>query len=213
MFAYRHDILKAMIADGARLVVLGREREAERPAGVQGREEQGRASTRCATSTTRRTLKLMVVPEENVLGLPGEPFAGECMVVSVFAKGLLPGDRARGRSIPEFDKRRGKQQYELRVKRLDVEFDKQAARSCTTTRSAKGLWKGTPAARDRVEYWAAGVEAYFDAAGAGLPPQRRRPARSPPARRSRPTTRTCTPWSTRRWRTRDVSIGDSSRGP
>jgi hypothetical protein len=26
------------------------------------------------------------------------------------------------------------------------------------------------AARDRVEYWAAGVEAYFDAAGAGHPP-------------------------------------------
>ena len=33
-------------------------------------------------------LKLMVVPEENVLGLPDEPFAGKCMVVSVFAKAL-----------------------------------------------------------------------------------------------------------------------------
>ncbi len=32
--------------------------------------------------------KLMVVPEENVLGLSNEPFAGKGMVVSVFARGL-----------------------------------------------------------------------------------------------------------------------------
>jgi hypothetical protein len=35
---------------------------------------------------------------------------------------------------------------------------------------AKGLWKGTPAIHDRVEYWAEGVLAYFDAEGAGDPP-------------------------------------------
>jgi hypothetical protein len=29
---------------------------------------------------------------------------------------------------------------------------------------------GTAAARDRFEYWAAGVEAYFDAAGEGIAP-------------------------------------------
>ena len=34
----------------------------------------------------------------------------------------------------------------------------------------KKLWKGTAAARDRFEYWAAGVEAYFDAAGSGVAP-------------------------------------------
>ena len=35
---------------------------------------------------------------------------------------------------------------------------------------SKGLWKGVPAARSRAEYWAAGVEAYFDAAGDGQAP-------------------------------------------
>jgi alpha-glucosidase len=35
---------------------------------------------------------------------------------------------------------------------------------------SKGLWKGTASARNRVEYWAAGVEAYFDAAGDSTPP-------------------------------------------
>jgi len=35
---------------------------------------------------------------------------------------------------------------------------------------SKQRWKGSPAARNRAEYWAAGVEAYFDAAGEGFPP-------------------------------------------
>src|SRR5262249_9218107 len=113
--------------------------------------------------------KLMVVPEENVLGLAGEPFAGKCMIVGVFAKamyqitGLRPVD-------PNFDRRRGKQQYELRVKRMDADFDHKLQKLYQEA-AAKGLWKGTAAARNRTEYWAAGVEAYFEAAGDGQPPQ------------------------------------------
>ena len=71
---------------------------------------------------------------------------------------------------PDFDRRRDKQQYELRVKRLDVEFDQKLHKTYDGAMT-KGLWKGTAAARDRGEYWAAGLEAYFDAAGAGQPPQ------------------------------------------
>ncbi|UCG47811.1 MAG: hypothetical protein JSU94_20330, partial [Phycisphaerales bacterium] len=32
------------------------------------------------------------------------------------------------------------------------------------------LWRGTVAVHDRVECWAEGVLAYFDAAGCGIPP-------------------------------------------
>src|SRR5262249_25162195 len=112
--------------------------------------------------------KLIVVPEENVLGLPGESFAGKCMVISAFAKGLYRVTALRPVD-PDFDKRRSKQQYELRVKRLDIEFDHRLEKLHESA-SAKGLWKGTPAGPSRVEYWAAGVEAYFDAAGAGFAP-------------------------------------------
>ena len=35
---------------------------------------------------------------------------------------------------------------------------------------SRGLWKGTAAAGNRVEYWAEGVLAYFDAAGAVAAP-------------------------------------------
>jgi hypothetical protein len=112
----------------------------------------------------------MVVPEDNVLRLPGDPFAGKCLVVSVLAKGLHQVAGLRPVD-PDFDKQRSKQQYELRVKRLDVEFD-QRLRQLHESAGAKGLWQGTPAGRHRVEYWAAGVEAYFDAAGAGWAPHR-----------------------------------------
>jgi dipeptidyl aminopeptidase/acylaminoacyl peptidase len=167
MFAYRHDILKALIADGARLVVLGRhEKLSDLP---EWKAAKGRARLAGVRYLDYMPdLKLMVVPEENVLGLPGEPFAGKGMVVSVFAKGLY---QVAGRrpADPDFDRRPGKQQYELRVKRLDVGFDR-ALGKLHRAALGKGLWRGTPAARGRAEYWAAGVEAYFDAAGPGWPP-------------------------------------------
>ncbi len=167
MFAYRHDILKAMISDGARLIVLGRnEKLSDLPEFKAARDREDFDEVRYRDYTPN--LKRMVVAEENVLGLLGEPFAGKCMVISVFAKGLyqVAGLRAVD---PGFEKRRGKQQYELGVKRLDIEFD-QRIRKLYDEAMSKGLWKGTAAARNSIEYWAAGVEAYFDAAGSGTPP-------------------------------------------
>ncbi len=167
LFAYRQDVLKALIADGARLVVLSRkEKLSDLPEFKESKDKAGFDAVRYLHYTAG--LKLMVVPEENVLGLPGEPFAGRCMVVGVLARALhqVTGSRP---VLADFDQRRDKQQYELRVKRLDVDFD-QKLRKAYETATGKGLWKGTAAARDRVEYWAAGVEAYFDAAGDGQPP-------------------------------------------
>ena len=70
--------------------------------------------------------------------------------------------------------------------RLDVDFDGRLGKVYDEAMS-KGLWKGTAAARQRVEYWTAGVEAYFDAAGTGLAHPRPEPpldgARHVPAAR------------------------------
>jgi hypothetical protein len=168
MFAYRHDILKAMIADGARLVVLGRtEKLSDLPEFQEAAKTAGLDEARYADYTPKT--KLLVVPEENVLRLPTEPFAGKHMVVSVFAKGLY---QVTGLRPPSASFGKGaKQQYELRVKRMDIDFDKRLQTLHDEARKAE-LWKGTPAGRDRVEYWAAGVEAYFDAAGAGYAPHK-----------------------------------------
>ena len=84
---------------------------------------------------------------------------------SVAAGGLgsrpvAPNWENRGRDV---------QQYELRVKRLDVEFGEKVKELFEAAR-AKGRWKGTPAVQGPAEYWAEGVLAYFDASGMGATP-------------------------------------------
>ena len=71
---------------------------------------------------------------------------------------------------PNWEKRgRAVQQYELRVKRLDVRFDERLAELYKHAIAA-GKWKGTAASRDRREYWSTGVLAYFDALGQSATP-------------------------------------------
>jgi len=157
MFAYRHDILKALIADGVKMVVLGRnERLSDLP------ELKGRTDTDLLTRLYDYTpeTKLLVVPEDETDG---------SAVIRVFARSLYrvcgtrpvdPNGNNRGRNI---------QQYELRVKRLDITFDERL-KTLYDTAVNKGLWKGTTAIHDRADYWTAGVLAYFDAAGADAAP-------------------------------------------
>jgi hypothetical protein len=166
MFAYRHDILKALITAGARLVVLGRGEKLSNLPEFKDAKGQGFEEVRYFEYTP--SLRVLVVPEENVLGLVEEPFAGKCMLISLFAKALYQVTALRP-AIPNFEQQRDRQQYELRVKRLDSEFDQRLGKIYEDAMS-KNLWKGTPAARNRVEYWAAGVEAYFDAGGDGQAP-------------------------------------------
>jgi hypothetical protein len=169
VFAYRHDLLKALIADGVRLVVLGRDEHlSDLPEFQESKTEVGFDAVRYLDYTPGR--KLLVVPEENVLGLARDPFAGRCLVISVFARALYQVTALRP-VIAGFEQRRDRQQYELRVKRLDVEFDQKLKKTYEAA-LARGLWQGTRAGRDRVAYWTAGVEAYFDASGDGPAPHR-----------------------------------------
>ena len=71
--------------------------------------------------------KTLVVAEENVLGDPAEPRVGPNQVIRLLA--LAVHDVVGTRPVdPNWDKRgRAVQQYELRVKRLDVRFDERLA--------------------------------------------------------------------------------------
>ena len=164
MFAYRHDILKALIADGDRLVVLGpQERLMDLPEYAQLKEESGFDHGARFLEYDPKA-KLMVVSQENVLGDPREILTGDCQVIREFAKALyyVTGTRPVD---PNWDNRgRDVQQYEMRVKRLDIQFD-QKLQEIYSAALAAGKWKGTPAVHDKVEYWTSGVLAYFDATG------------------------------------------------
>jgi alpha-glucosidase len=164
MFAYRHDILKALIADGVRLVVLGRnERIADLP-------EYARIKNMPHSDPLARTLeytpdtKLVVVGEENVMANPREANVGDNQVIRLMAKALYHVTGTRPVD-PDWDNRgRAVKQYELRVKRLDVRFSERL-KDLHARALATGKWLGTAAVHDPVAYWAHGVLAYFDAAG------------------------------------------------
>jgi len=169
MFAYRHDILKALIADGVKLVVLGPDQALTDLPDYRKAPDQTNWDNTVRMHDYTAASKTLVVPEQNVLGTEDDPFQGKSMVIRELAKalyyvtGLRPED-------PNWDKRgRDVQQYEIRVKRMDERFDHRLQEIYTNS-IAKGRWKGTAAVHDRVEYWAEGVLAYFDAAGAGDPP-------------------------------------------
>jgi alpha-glucosidase len=169
MFAYRHDILKALIADGVRLVVLGRkERLTELPEFKNSPPADG-VDPHSRSFDYRPETKLLVVGEENVLADPRES-AGDCRVIRLFARALY--EVAGKRPVdPNWESRpRGVwQQYELRVKRLDVRFDERLKQLYEQALDA-GKWRGMPAGRDRADYWAVGVLAYFDAASVDTVP-------------------------------------------
>lgn len=169
MFAYRHDILKALIADGVKLVVLGRnERISDLPEYKTMKEIQGFDPLSRMLEYSLES-KLLAVGEENVLADPKKPLVGDNQVIRVFAKALYQLTATRPVE-PNWEKRgRAVQQYELRVKRLDIQFDEKLKQTYDAATS-KGLWKGTSAIHDRVQYWAAGVLAYFDALGQDAAP-------------------------------------------
>jgi hypothetical protein len=165
MFAYRQDLLKALIADNVRLVVLGRdERLSDLP---EFRNDEVRADADLLArylEYSPRT-KLLVVGEESLLGDPGMAGVGDSHLVRMLAHAIhqVAGTRPVD---PEWENRPRHiwQQYELRVKRLDVHFDEKLKELYQQAMSDR-KWQGTSAVQGRASYWTSGVLAYFDAAG------------------------------------------------
>ena len=164
MFAYRHDILKALIADGVKLVVLGKNEKLTDLPECKAAADQLKLDPRARRFSYRPECKLVVIGEEEILRAARNPGAVASPVIGEFARALYhvtgtrpvdPNWENRGREV---------QQYELRVKRLDVQFDNRLA-EIHTAAAGRDVWNGTVAAKDRVDYWVAGVLAYFDAAG------------------------------------------------
>ena len=168
IFAYRHDILKALIADGVKLVVLGPNEKLSHLPEYKKFKGKGLDHTGRLLDYSPDA-KLLVVGQENILGdLRRNPYTTECQVIRAFAKATyhVTGTRA---ADPNWEMRDDVQQYELRVQRMDVRFDR-TLQTLYGGATSKGRWKGTAAVHDRVEYWTAGVLAYFDAVGRGVAP-------------------------------------------
>ncbi len=169
MFAYRHDILKALMAGGVKLVVLARnEKLSDLPEYKTFKDVKGFDALSRTLDYSPET-KLLAVGEENVLANPRDPNAGDNQIIRVFAGALYRVTGTRPVD-PDWEHRgRDVQQYELRVKRLDVSFDEKL-NALFEKAAGDDKWKGTAAIHDRAAYWTAGVLAYFDAPGQDAAP-------------------------------------------
>ena len=85
--------------------------------------------------------------EENVLGYDDDRYCGESILIHEFAHTI----------------------HEVGLNEIDKEFDTRL-RKLYESAKAKGLWKDTYAATNRNEYWAEGVQCYFDCNTKSDPP-------------------------------------------
>lgn len=170
VFAYRHDILKALMADGVKLVVLGRnEKLADLPE-LRNSTDQSALDLLARTLDYHPSTKLLVVGEENIAADPRLPNAGDNQTIRVLAKAIH--QVAGTRSVdPNWENRPRNiwQQYELRLQRLDLRFDDRL-KNLFDQAVADKKWRGSSASHDRSSYWTAGVLAYFDARGQDAAP-------------------------------------------
>lgn len=156
MFNYRHDILKPMIDDGLRVVILGEdEKITDVPECNDLKDEKWRVLG-CSPQQM-----VIVCGQENLLAGPNDKYAGENILIKEFARAayVMTGLREIDE---EFEKRRQKQQYELYgVQRMDKRFDAELKGLYEKAMEEK-LWENTLAAKDCFEYWAEGVQSWFD---------------------------------------------------
>lgn len=169
MFTYRQDILKALIADGVKLVVLGNDEKISDLPEYQAFKNVEGFDPLSRTLDYSADTKLLVVDEANVLANPRDPNVGGNQIIRTFAHAVYHVTAPRPVD-PNWDNRGiAVQQYELRVQRLDIRFD-QKLKELHEKATAAGKWKGTAAIHDRTTFWITGVLAYFDALGQGAAP-------------------------------------------
>ena len=77
--------------------------------------------------------------EENLLGFAGDPYSKENIFIHKFSHTI----------------------HQMALSAVDPTFDARL-RATYEAAKAKGLWKGTYAATNRAEYWAEGVQSWFD---------------------------------------------------
>lgn len=140
MLARRPDLLAALQQDGVRVAVIASsERATEIPehSDLQPRQEWDK---RVRGFGAIRVRPVCSVAEENLLGLIEDRYRGESIFIHEFAHTL----------------------HLVALRRVDPDFDRKL-RALYQDAMRQGRWQGTYAATNRGEYWAEGVQSWFDA--------------------------------------------------
>ncbi|MEC8161726.1 MAG: hypothetical protein VX111_11355 [Planctomycetota bacterium] len=139
MLAERPDVRKAMIESGSRMIVMGyREFTTDIPEYAHFQPKEFWDARARGLGGSRRD-PVCSVAEENLLGFPGDPYDSECILIHEFAHNI----HLRG------------------LIRVDTSFD-QRLKACYELALEEGLWKGKYASVNHNEYFAEGVQSWFN---------------------------------------------------
>jgi len=150
MLAQRPEVRAAMIQSGSRLCILAHDEfTTDQPEFARlGREPVPEFpqldpkdfwDARARGTGGSETDPYCSCGEENLLGYPGDPYATECILIHEFAHNI----HLRG------------------MVRVDATFDRRLKKTFTAAMKA-GLWKGKYASVNHHEYFAEGVQSWFD---------------------------------------------------
>ena len=150
MLSHRPDVRAAMISSGARMCVMAHDeyttdlpefaRMADaKEAGFEDVSAKDFWDARARGLGGSETDPFCSVAEENLLGFPGDPYAAECILIHEFAHNI----HLRG------------------MVNVDPTFDGRLKATYDAAMKA-GLWKGKYAATNHHEYFAEGVQSWFD---------------------------------------------------
>ena len=139
MLSQRPDVLEAMIQSGARMCIMAyNEYTTDLPEWSHLTPKNYR-DARARGMGGSPTDPYCSVAEENVLGYPGDPYSQECILIHEFAHNI----HLRG------------------MINVDPTFDTRLKDTYTAAMKA-GLWKGKYASVNHHEYFAEGVQSWFD---------------------------------------------------
>lgn len=150
MLAKRPDVRKAMITSGSRLCILGHDEfTTDQPewawlgdtpvAGFEGIPAKDYRDARARGMGGSRTDPYCSCAEENLLAYEGDPYSDECIFIHEFAHNI----HLRG------------------MVNVDPTFDSRVKAAYDAAMNA-GLWKGKYASVNHHEYFAEGVQSWFD---------------------------------------------------
>ena len=147
MLARREDLAAALARGGVRLAVMSpAEKTTDLPEHAH-LEPKAFWDARARGLGGTPKVPTTSCAEENLLGYADDPYDGENILVHEFAHTI----------------------HEVGLAAVEPSFDGRLALAFDAARAA-GLWEASYAATDAKEYWAEGVQAYFDANRRAIPP-------------------------------------------
>lgn len=139
MLAKRPDVRRAMIDSGARMCIIGWDQFTTNLPEFSKMTPKDFWDARARGTGGSETDPFCTSAEENLLGYPGDPYSTECIAIHEFAHAI----HLRGMS------------------NVDQGFDDRVRTAYQRAMQA-GLWKGKYASTSHHEYFAEGVQSWFD---------------------------------------------------